>query len=160
MDETVKAKAAYFEYESMGVNRSMAKLCVLLGKPSGYTRQLETWSSQFHWQTRVTAYDAAQLAKEVAERRKKQNEAIEAMNTRQAIIGTSQQARALKMIEDLIASEKFTANAAVMLLRLAVEIEREARGATTQRLELTGANEGPIAFSGVSIYLPKKDPEV
>ena len=75
------------------------------------------------------------------------------MNARQAIIGTSQQARALKMIEDLIASEKFTANAAVMLLRLAVEIEREARGANISKVEVTGANEGPIQVSGaISIY--------
>jgi len=148
MEESSKALTAYTEYEALGPGRSLAKLCEALGKSSGYTRQLETWSSQFHWQTRTKAYDAVQIAKE-------------AMNERQALIGTTQQSRALKMIDELIKTEKFGSYAAVQLLKLAIEVERLARGApSTQHIKLTGKDNGPIQTSGIAIYLPQKGPEV
>ena len=161
MEESSKALTAYTEYEALGPGRSLAKLCEALGKSSGYTRQLETWSSQFHWQTRTKAYDAVQIAKEAEEKRRKRDEAIEAMNERQALIGTTQQSRALKMIDELIKAEKFGSYAAVQLLKLAIEVERLARGApSTQHIKLTGKDNGPIQTSGIAIYLPQKGPEV
>jgi hypothetical protein len=160
MEETTKSAYAYAQYEALGPGRSLAKLCDVLGKSSGYVRQLETWSSQFQWQARAKAYDTVQIAKEAEERRRKRDEAIEAMNERQALIGTTQQSRALKMIDELIKADKFGSYAAVQLLKLALEVEREARGANVAKVEVTGKDAGPIAISGIAIYLPQKGPEV
>jgi hypothetical protein len=90
----------------------------------------------------------------------KLNAAIEAMNARHIQIALAEQRKAIEQINVLIESKKFGATAAVQLLRLAVDLERMARGAAVQRLEVSGKDGGPIAFNGVvSIYLPAKDPE-
>ena len=60
LQETAKAAAVFHEYCLLGIGRSFAKLAQKLGRPAGYTRQLETWSSQYHWQERVKQYDADQ----------------------------------------------------------------------------------------------------
>ena len=59
-EETPKAAAAFYEYCLLGADRSLAKLARKLGRPAGYARHLETWSSQHSWQDRVRLYDAEQ----------------------------------------------------------------------------------------------------
>lgn len=74
LQETVKAAAVFHEYCLLGMGRSFAKLAQKLGKPSGYTRQLETWSSQYRWQERAKQYDVEQakiLDEAIAEERTK-----------------------------------------------------------------------------------------
>ena len=117
--------------------------------------QLKRWSSKYDWQKQIVQRERA-LAEE---KRKKLEKEIDAMNERQAMIGTTQQARAIKQIEALIAAEKFGSIASVNLLKLALEAEREARGASISKVEVTGKDGGPIATSGIAIYLPKKDAE-
>lgn len=59
--ETAKASAAYFDYAAMGASRSLAKLAEKYGKSRAYVGQLERWSSEFAWQSRVKVYDAEQV---------------------------------------------------------------------------------------------------
>lgn len=55
--ETTKALAVFNEYCLLGPSRSLAKLAKKDGKSTAYVRQLERWSSTFHWQERARAYD-------------------------------------------------------------------------------------------------------
>jgi hypothetical protein len=129
--ETPKARAAYHEYEAMGTDRSLAKVAAKLGKPAGYTRQLETWSSQFHWQDRVKKYED-RLGEE---KRKRRQAELEKMDEEHALIGRTQALRAVAQIERLITAQDFPASSAVALLKFGAELERLARGAATSRVE-------------------------
>ena len=156
LQETPKSAAAFRDYCDLGPSRSMAKLAQKLGKPTGYTRTLEEWSSKYAWVDRAKQFDAEQAE----ERRLKQQQEIEAMNQRHVLIGTTQQARAIKQIEELIAAKKFGSQAVVQLLKLSLDTERLARGAPTERSEVTGKDGEPItAGANVIFYLPKLDEE-
>ena len=149
MRETPKAAAAYAEYAAMGPARSLAKLYEQLrqinGKATVTLRTLQEWSSAHNWQVRVKEHDAAIIAEKEA--RKLAD--IEKMNERQAMIGTTHQARAISQIERLMADGRFGSQAAVMLLKLAIDVERTARDAPTaiERHEQTGKDGGPIAVT-------------
>ena len=149
MRETPKAAAAYAEYAAMGPSRSLAKLYEQLRQSNGKTtvplRTLEAWSTAHNWQERVREHDAAIIAENEARRLA----AIDAMNERQATIGTTHQKRAIDQIGRLIESGKFGSQAAVMLLKLAIDVERTARDAPTaiERHEQTGKDGGPIAVT-------------
>ncbi len=127
MKETPKAAQAFLQYCLLGHDRSLAKLAVTWKLPNGKLaanlRQLETWSAQHSWQLRVTEYDKDRIEKQ----RINQEDAIRLMNERHAIIGATQQERAIEQIEDLIAAKKFGSQAAVQLLKLATDLERLAR---------------------------------
>lgn len=74
--ETNKAYAAFWDYLSMGAGRSLRKLCQSYreqrasgGRPLPPTTNqntLERWSSDHGWQARVTAWEAHQVAQQVA----------------------------------------------------------------------------------------------
>lgn len=55
--ETPKAYDAFCAYRDLGPGRSLAKTAQKLGRPSGYTRQLETWCSANRWVSRSADYD-------------------------------------------------------------------------------------------------------
>ncbi len=158
--ETSKAAQAFHEYCILE-DRSLAKLAkswlLTNGRPAANLRQLEIWSSAHNWVERVKMHDAEQAAI----KQRKQQDAISQMNERHALIGTTQQKRAIDQIERLIKAEKFGSQAAVMLLKLATDIERLARGAPTERSELTGQDGGPLATGGAQVifYLPKLEHE-
>lgn len=61
----------------MGPSRSLVKLAQKLGKPSGYTRHLEAWSSTYRWSDRVRAYDAEQRKRKAEEDEQRRREALE-----------------------------------------------------------------------------------
>src|SRR5256885_5178168 len=163
-EETVNAAVAFEQYYDLGEKRSLELLAQNLYKkqskdiPNVATilSQLKKWSARYDWQKQIIQRERA-IADE---KRKKSEKDIEAMNERQAMIGTTQQAKAIKQIEELIKAEKLGAIATVNLLKLAIEVEREARGANTQKVELAGKDGGPLEISGqVVLYLPKKDKE-
>jgi hypothetical protein len=129
--ETAKARAAYHEYEAMGTERSLAKVAAKLGKPAGYTRQLETWSSQFHWQDRVKKYED-RLGEE---KRKKRQAELEKMDEEHSLIGRTQLLRSVRLIEQLLDAPGTTLSSAVSLMKAGYELERLARGAATNRIE-------------------------
>jgi len=170
MRETPESALSFEHYYSLGEDRTLLLLAQrtredLIKKNQEDTKPIPTeatllsrykkWSTEHKWQERIIVRDR----QKAEEKRKKLEKEIDAMNDRQAMIGTTQQARAIKQIEALIAAEKFGALASVTLLKLALEAEREARGASISKIELTGAGGGPIETSGIAIYLPKKDEE-
>lgn len=143
MKETPKAAAAYDEYAAMGPTRSLAKLHEQLRQSQGKVRAgldtLEHWSSVHNWQVRVREHDAA-LA---AEKEARKLAALDEMNERQAALGVEQTQAALTQIAALMSDGRFGSQAAVMLLKLAIETERTARGApaSVQRQEVSLSGE-------------------
>jgi hypothetical protein len=129
--ESPKAANAYGLYESMGPERSLAKLAKALGKPSGYARYLEEWSSRYNWQQRIADYERQQLE----ERRKKRQAEIDKMDEEHAIIGRGNLLRAVELVRRHIDTQDTTLASAVSLLKASYELERLARGAATERFE-------------------------
>ena len=156
MRETPKALAAYEEYAAMGPSRSLRKLAEKLSqtipKPSPTIETIKLWSSEHQWQERIKVYDAERID----ERRRKHELEIEKMNERHAVIGTSQQVRAIKQIEALIEAKAFGSVAAVQLLKLATDLERVARGVETDRTEVVSS--GSVGFYAAAVQLPQKQP--
>jgi hypothetical protein len=144
-NETNKAHAAFVKYCGLGPDRSLAKLAAEMGKP-GSTRTFEEWSRKFNWQKRAREYDAEILQKEADEKERKRQKEIDRMNERHALIGTTQQNKAIKQIEKLIDAEKFGSLASVQLLKLAIEVERGARELPDQKIEIAGKDGGPIVI--------------
>src|SRR5579884_3930561 len=89
MRETPKASAAFLEYAAMGPERSLRKLADKMGTTLA---QLGTWSREHRWQERAMQYDKERAE----EKRRKQEAELEKMNERHAMIGTTQQAKAIK----------------------------------------------------------------
>ena len=56
-DESNKAYHIFCIYRNLGPDRSLEKTREILGKSAGYTRWMQTWSSQYDWVTRAQAYD-------------------------------------------------------------------------------------------------------
>lgn len=159
MRETPKALDAFNEYCLLGPTRSLRKLAEKLdqtnSKPIASEATIMLWSTQHNWQERVKEYDNARAD----ERRIKREAEIEKMNERHAMIGTTQQAKAIKQIEALIDAKAFGSMAAVQLLKLATDLERLARGAPTERSEQTGLDGEPLQPVQVVVYLPKVEHE-
>jgi hypothetical protein len=145
--ETGRAITAFAAYCALGSSRSLVKLTQELGKPSGYTRHLEAWSSKFHWVERATAYDREQADAKL----RQQEAAIQDMDERHAQLGMEQQELAVKQITALIEAKSFGSLASVQLLKFATDLERLARGLPTERTEQHLSTTGMIA-----IYLPQK----
>lgn len=149
--ETGRAVAAFADYCALGPSRSLVKLAREYGKSTVYVRQLERWSSTFDWVTRATAYDREMAA----EKLRKQHMAIEAMDERHAKLAMEQQALAVDQIKKLIDVQCFGSLASVQLLKLALDLERLARGQPTERSE-----QNVNATGMVAVYLPQKLPIV
>jgi hypothetical protein len=148
MRETPEASLAFEQYYDLGEDRSLALLAQkkrqeIIAENQDATRKIPTeaalltnlkkWSSEHKWQERVIARDRASAERE----RRKRDKAIEAMNERHAMIGTTQQAKAIKQIEALIEAKSFGSMAAVQLLKMATDLERLARGAPTEEISVT-----------------------
>lgn len=154
MHETPRAAAAFEEYAAMGSSRSLRKLAKQRDKSGTKAgqilKQLGKWSSDHGWQERVRQYD-----KERIEEKRLQREAeIEEMNARHAEVGMKQQKKAIKQIKDLIAAKAFGSVAAVQLLKLAMDLERLARGTATEQIAVTDRHGDALPVIGV--YLPQK----
>lgn len=144
MRETARAAKAFADYCAMGEARSLTKLEAQTNQSGTKARlaTLKEWSTRQNWQERVKQYDSERME----ERRRKREGELDKMNERHALIGTSQQARALKQIEALIDAQSFTAAASVQLLKLATDLERVARGASTEQIAHTGKDGGPLTI--------------
>jgi hypothetical protein len=150
--ESVKAKAACDEYLAMGYERSLTKLCAVLGKPPGFLRTLQEWSRTFGWVERAKEYDKEQLNRKQIEHQK----AIDEMNKRHIRLAMEQQANAMGVIERLKSVKGrggMGAIAAVNLLKLAVDLERVANDAATEQVALTGnKNADPLDVTIVETF--------
>lgn len=58
--ESPAAHAALLAYLELGPERSLARLSAQLGRPAGYVRHLERWSSRYGWASRAAAWDEHQ----------------------------------------------------------------------------------------------------
>lgn len=158
-NETPKAAQAFHEY-CLLEDRSLAKLAsswkLSNNKPASNLRQLAEWSRLHDWSERVKQYDLERAQ----EKQRKKDDAIQQMNERHAMIGTTHQVKAIKQIEALIKIEKFGSQAVVQLLKLAIDVERDARGVNVKKLELTGKDGGPVEteHTQVVFYVPKVRP--
>ncbi len=155
MRETPEAARAFEEYYDLGDDRSLLLLAEarhqkLQALNQGDTKKTPTaatllrhfkeWSVEHKWQERIIARDRAQAEKE----RKKRLKAIQQMNDRHALIGTTQQAKALEQIKTLMDAKAFGSMAVVNLLKLALDTERLARGMPTEQMALTDKDGGAI----------------
>lgn len=130
--ETPKSAHAFALYCEMGSERSLAKVAEkIYGKPTVNLRQIEQWSSKYHWVDRAKAYDREQAA---LRQQRKQAE-IEAMDQRHIVISKTLQVKMLKQIEELLQRERFGSQATVMALKYATDLERLAMGTVTERTE-------------------------
>ncbi len=159
MRETPPAAQAFEDYYDLGGERDLLQLA--RNKRQELERQYQDstktvpseatllsrfkgWSTEHKWQERIIERD-----RQRAEAKRKKREAeIDKMDERQAAIGTTQQATAIKLIQGLIKENEFNAHNAIQLLKLAINVERVARGAPTdhRREEHVGEGGGPIEF--------------
>lgn len=122
-------------YLAMGEDRSLAKLAEAMGKGPGYKRSLETWSSAFGWQKRIHEHE-----KEIFEKERKQLQRdVREMNREHVKLGKEMQRFAIERLQELAAKGSIRDLAAVQLLKLAIDVERQANG-EAQKFEL-GANQ-------------------
>lgn len=147
--ESPKAYQAYLDYRDMGVGRSLAKLNQHYGNKPSYVRQLQRWSADFDWQSRIKQFEQEQAEERVA----KLQAELDEMNERHVRLAIEQQEKATKQIADLIEAKAFGSQAVVQLLKLATDLERLARGAPTEREEITGKDGSPVQ---VIFMVPKK----
>ena len=164
MSETPDAARAFEQYYDLGDDRSLELLAKRMyqdmtqnqtgtkqvPKIAAIVSQLKKWSSAHKWQNQVIERDRAKI--EVV--RKKRDAEIAKMNDEHALLGRTQALRAVKQIEELIKAQKFGSQATVQLFKVSTDLERLARGAATERQELTGKDGEAL---GVGIYLPQKD---
>ena len=66
--ESTKAYEAFAVYLGMGPSRSIAKAVKSLGRPAGYARTCEQWSSKFEWRHRAAAFDESELLEQIERR--------------------------------------------------------------------------------------------
>ncbi len=170
MRETPEASLAFERYYDLHEDRTLALLAQTMHREitaqqnsQGSTKlipteatllsRLKKWSTEHRWQERVIERDKAQAERE----RKKRAKALEAMNERHAQIGVTQQVRAIEQIKALIEAKAFGSVAAVQLLKLSTDLERVARGASTEQIAVTGKDGGPIEMKRDTEDLSEED---
>ena len=128
--ESEQAFTAFAVYRDMTEKRSLREVGRQLGKSRAL---IERWSSQWHWQERVLAYDndlqKQQYAKAVKNCRK--------MAERHIDIALQMQVKALQAIK-LLEPDKIEPRALIALIREATNLERTNR-ADMERILSTGA---------------------
>lgn len=127
-EETSPAFEAFTIYRDMGTDRTLAKVAKGLGK-SGTL--IEGWSARWNWDARVKAFDAHLDAIGIKARESE----IIAMNKKHIKIGETMQAKALQRLQRLNIDD-MDANEIRQFLDTAIKIERQARGESTDRLDI------------------------
>jgi hypothetical protein len=146
LGESPLANAALVDYAAMGEGeRSLRKLCdrykdrkdAGASPPTVRLETLEEWSKKYQWQRRVAVYDQEERAK----RLKAQQGDIETMNKRHIQTAQALLGKALLWLKE--ADNTVTKPADVIqFAKLAIDIERRARGLPTELLNLsTMSNE-------------------
>lgn len=98
-EETARAYEAFVMYRDMGPKRSHGKLQQALGKPSGYTRWIEEWSSQHDWVVRAEAYDAHLELQARSERQEEHLKELRAYRERQRQLAKETTEAAIDLLE-------------------------------------------------------------
>lgn len=127
----------------MGPGRSLIKLAEIEVDGMRATEQrLCAWSRAYGWVQKAREYDEEQLER----KRQARQDAIDKMNEAHIKIALEQQTNAVAQIQALINAGQFRDSATVQLLKLALDLERLARGAALDhtKVELTGKDDGPV----------------
>lgn len=144
--ETSKAFDAFAIYRDLGaVERSLEKVRLELGRPQGYMRPLEAWSSRHRWVERARSWDDHQ---DVV-RQKSFLQASQEMAERHAALGAKallivdlklrsvlQQVAVLRDAGKPIEIDGISLAALPQLMSVGANLERLARGESTQITEL------------------------
>lgn len=129
--ETPRAFQMFTHYRDAGPARSLRKVAAetatTLGLVSG-------WSAEHDWVDRSAAWDQ-QLDRE---RQAEQVEEIRTMHRRHAALATQMMAKAIEKVR-AIEGEKLSVREAILLIDLAVRMERQARGEASLAVQLSGS---------------------
>ena len=135
--ESTKAYKAYCIYQNMGIKRSLKKTTEkFYSKNTSNLRQIATWSSKFHWVTRVEAWEVEQenIKYDV------HKQALEKMAKRHANAATKLQKKALKRLKE-ITPEELNPKDTLNYIIEAAKLERSALGAPDHKIEHSGKIE-------------------
>jgi len=143
-DESDAAYAALRKYLDLGVERSHKKVVETLGKPSGYTRWIESWSSKYDWVKRASAWEAHLRGLEQAEAEEKHLGKLEAHRERQEEYARRVMANALSLmeriearIEQMESEDIADGNELARLIKATVDMFKAATDADTQALAVS-----------------------
>lgn len=158
MKETARAAAAYSYYAAMGPGRSLAKLHRELqqdwvGKKVPTLRRIEEWSAKLGWQERVKQYDLERAE----EKRRAREKLIDKTNEEHYNVAQETLQWARDKIRELMDAEKFGSQAAVQLLNIAAQLQRQAIGADKQqeKEEQTAPIQLIIELDNSPVVVPK-----
>lgn len=146
--ESPKSAQAYQVYESLGPDRSFAKVVKYyqeynIRDPSGKPYcpndgTLKEWSTSFGWVARAKAHDEKIQAKE----QKEIEEQLERMNKEHALIGRTEALNTIQHVKKMRDEGRLGATAAVEYIKFMITLERLARGAVSERTEQIQQNAG------------------
>lgn len=153
--ERVRPFRAFAAFRDMGADRSISAVARQLS----VSRQILTrWQARFDWNERVEAFDA-DLDRQ--RWRRNQQEALD-MADRQARSGVAMQARAMQALQQVDAATLGPRDLTYMM-DVAVKIERLARGAPSERIEMVGILVTPLvqAFGAIFLEINRiEDPDI
>lgn len=140
-DESTKAFEAFVIYRDLGAERSLAKVAQEVGKSKTL---IERWSARDAWVKRVELWDVEQdrmhRAYLVAHRRDTDRRQLRIANAMQA-----------KLVDSLARLDvnRLSPRDLGYWLEVTAKVQRDALG-LADRVELTGADGGPIAVANLS----------
>ena len=141
--ESAKSYEAFVIYRDMGPSRTLPRVRETLGRPSGYQRWLETWSSSGGWVARAIAWDD----RVDEERRAEGFDAARAAARREGLTADEGWVYGQGLLDELEADEELTLedaarafNVVTQALERIQRIGRLARGQATQRSEVSGSS--------------------
>lgn len=130
--EPETAWKSFIVYRDMGLDRTLEKTRVVLGKTNpGYLKALEEWSREWAWRARVEAWD-----REIDRRHRKAMFAeVEKMRQRHVNLAVSLQGLGAVELQKLLDAAKkaiktnvITGELLIKLIDLGVKLERQGRG--------------------------------
>lgn len=134
-------------YRDMGTERSIRKVAQHLSKSSTL---IKDWSAKHGWVERVAAYDSY-IDQET--RKKREKDIIE-MKDRHAGLATAMLAKAAKGLLK-IKDEHIKPQDVARMIEVGSKLERLSRGESTENIEATGKDGGPIQTeTQVVFYIP------
>ncbi len=134
--EPTRAYECFAVYRDLGPNRTRTEAAKILGLSPA---TMKAWYAQHAWEDRVRAFD---LENDRKNRVKLESERLE-MRLRHAGIAVFMQKKVAERLAMMDPME-MTPKDAVYAMDLASKLERISRGEDVTKIELTGANGGPI----------------
>ncbi len=142
--ESDPAWEAFLIYRDMGTERRLKKVAEKCGKNN---RLIARWSTEHHWRARAWQHDCELDAVRI----KTHKDSIADMSKRHADLAAQMLEKAAKRLESLDAAELSSRDIA-QILRVAVEIERNSRGADHILIPRRGLKPPPEETSFIDLF--------